>query len=122
MALIRRDLLFCVLFVGDEPLIRHLVMDSVKRFGVLDEWMQGVQQASLIRLRVMFFLLVDRDFELKQRILKGWPSICVVAMDAKKVNVFFQELKSQVIDPWMVDERRCEDEFVSSVIDLYLVS
>jgi len=118
----KRDMVFCVLFVGDEPLIRHLVWDAARRLGAVDEWAEGIRQASLLRLRVMFFLLLDRDPSLKQRLLEGWPDLCLVGMEPNKANAFFQALGHEVIDPWLVDERKCEDGFISGVIDLYLVS
>jgi len=55
-------------------------------------------------------------------LLDGWSDLCVVGVEPGKANVFFSELRSQVIDPWLVDERRCEDSFVSAVTDLYLVA
>ena len=118
----RRDMVFCVLFIGDEKLIRHLVLDSVRRLGAAGDWAQGIWAASLIRLRVMFFLLMDRDPVLKQKILDGWPDMCVAGIEPNKANSFFQQLRVDVVDPWLVDERKCEDEFVSGVVDLYLVS
>lgn len=118
----KRDMIFCVLFIGDEQLVRHLILDSIKRLGALSDWEQGIWQASLVRLRVIFFLLMDRDPSLKQKILDGWPDICVVGIEPNKANAFFQQLRVEVIDPWLVDERKCEDEFVSGVVDLYLVS
>ena len=68
MACSKRDMVFSVLFVGDERLIRHFVTDSSKRLGA-DDWMAGIQAASLVRLRVMFFLLLDRD----SRWQRAWP-------------------------------------------------
>ena len=118
----RRDMIFCVLFVGDEQLIRHLVLDSVRRLGAFDEWCVGIRQASLVCLRVTFFLLMDRDPTLKQKILDGWPDLCVAGIEPNKANSFFRGLGAEVIEPWLVDERKCEDEFTSGVIDLYLVS
>ena len=120
MAFVKRDLVFCVMFVGDEHLIRHLVADSAKRLGA--EWEVGIKEASLIRLRVMFFLLMDRDLTMKTKIVDGWAELCVVGMDIDKAAKFFRCLRAEVIDPWLVDERKCEDDFVSHVIDLYLVS
>jgi hypothetical protein len=117
----RRDMLFCVLYVGDERLLRHIVADSARRLGA-EGWEQGIIGASLVKLRVMFFLLVDRDPALKQRLLDGWSDLCVVGVEPGKANVFFSELRKEVIDPWLVDERRCEDSFVSAVTDLYLVA
>ena len=114
-------MVFGVLFVGDERLIRHLVADSAKRLGA-DDWLAGVREASLVRLRVMFFLLMDRDAALRAKIADGWPDLCVAPMDPAKAALFFSSLRAEVIDPWLVDERKCEDDFVSHVIDLYLVS
>ena len=121
MACAKRDMVFSVLFVGDERLIRHFVTDSSKRLGAGD-WVAGIQAASLVRLRVMFFLLLDRDSALKSKIVEGWSDLCVAAMDPSKSATFFQSLRAEVIDPWLVDERKDEDEFVSRVVDLYLVS
>ena len=120
MAFARRDMVFSVLFVGDMHLTRHLVTDAARRLGAA--WEAGIREASLVRLRVMFFLLMDRDMALKQKIVEGWSDLCVVGMDARKAAAFFRSLRAEVIDPWLVDERKCEDDFVSPVIDLNLVS
>ena len=79
------------------------------------------QSASLVRLRVLFFLLLDRDSALKDKVLEGWPEWCVAGVERRKAAGFFQQLRGKVIEPWLVDERRCEDDFVSGCIDLYLV-
>ena len=70
---------------------------------------------------MLFFLLLDRDSALKDKVLEGWPEWCVVGVEAQKATKFFQQLRGEIIEPWLVDERRCEDDFVSSCIDLYLV-
>ena len=113
-------MIFCVLFVGDENLIRHVVWTSAQRLGAT--WSHSsVAEASLVRLRVMFFLLMDRDMPLKEKILEGWADYCIVGIESKKASIFFKNLRCDVIDPWLVDERRVEDDFVSACIDLYLV-
>ncbi len=118
----RRDMLFSVLFVGDEHLLRHLVWTSAQRLGADWAWEgAGVQGASLVRLRVMFFLLLDRDAALKDKVLEGWPEWCIAGVERGKATGFFRNLGPEVIEPWLVDERRCEDDFLSSCIDLYLV-
>lgn len=117
-----RDMLFCVLFVGDEGLIRQLVADMVRRLGAVEDWTEGIRTAGLARLRAMFFLLLDRDIALKEKLLEGWPDLCIPGMDTSKAEYFFSELRTQVIDPWLVDERRAEEELASDVTDLYLVS
>ena len=45
----------------------------------------------------------------------------MLGVEQKKAGGFFQLLRGQVIEPWLVDEMKCEDEFVSGCIDLYLV-
>ena len=119
---VRRDMLFCVLYVGDERLLRHLVLDSARRLGADALWGAGIQGACLVRLRVMFFLLADRDPALKQKLLDGWVDLCVVGVEPRKAETFFRELRREVIEPWLEDERRCEDSFVEGVTDLYLVA
>lgn len=119
--MIRRDMIFCVLFVGDEHLIRFLVAESARRLGA-EDWAEGIRDASLVRLRAMFCLLVDRDAALKAKLLEGWPEMCVVGLEPDKASYFFRELRAQAIEPWLVDERRGEEELLSSVVDLYLVS
>jgi hypothetical protein len=42
----RRDMLFSVLFVGDENLLRHLVWTSAQRLGAEWAWEGGVQVRS----------------------------------------------------------------------------
>jgi hypothetical protein len=39
----RRDMIFSVLFVGDENLLRHLVWTSAQRLGAEWAWEGGVQ-------------------------------------------------------------------------------
>ena len=117
-----RDMLFCVLYVGDAHLIRHLVADSARRLGADELWGEGIRGASLIRLRVMFFLLMDRDPALRQKLLDGWADLCVAGVEPRKAAVFFGGLRSDVIEPWLEDERRCEDSFLDGVTDLYLAA
>jgi hypothetical protein len=115
------DMVFCVLFVGDVNLVRHIVWTSSQRLGA--DWTHSsIMEASLARLRVMFFLLMDRDSSLKEKIIQGWPDYCVPGIEPNKASVFFKNLRDEVINPWLIDERKTEDEFVSSCIDLYLVS
>ena len=114
-------MVFCVLYVGDENLIRELVWLSMNRLHA--NWgYDCIKAASLQRLRVLFFLLMDRDMALKEKILDGWKELCVPGLEIKKAGGFFAQLRGQIIDPWLVDERRTEDDFVNAVTDLYLVS
>lgn len=116
-----RDMLFYVLYVGDEHLVRELVWLSMNRLGA-DWGYDPIRKASLQRLRVLFFLLMDRDIALKEKLLDGWKEMCVPGVETKKAGGFFAQLRVTIIEPWLVDERRTEDDFVNSVTDLYLVS
>ena len=114
-------MVFSVLFVGNEPLIKDLVLSSAHRLGA--EWdMQQIHTAGLMRLRVLFFLLMDRDVALKEKLLDGWKEMCVPGLDVGKAERFFTQLRPEIIEPWLVDERRTEGDFVNAVTDLYLVS
>jgi hypothetical protein len=114
-------MIFCVLYVGDENLVRELVWLSMCRLGA--NWgYECLKSASMQRLRVLFFLLVDRDMALKEKLLDGWKEMCVPGMETKKAERFFSVLRTEIIDPWIIDERRTESDFVNVVTDLYLVS
>ncbi len=116
-----KDMLFCVLFVGDEALIRGIVKISAKELGAL--WTdECYETASLAKLRVMFFLLMDRDVHLKAKLLEGWKELCIPGVDRKKAEVFFLNLGKEILIPWLMDERRSANELISSITDLYLVS
>ena len=116
-----KDMLFCVLFVGNEALIRDIVRISANELGA--QWTEECySSASLAKLRVMFFLLMDRDVHLKAKLLDGWKELYIPGVEKKKAEVFFLGLGKEIIIPWLMDERRSANEFVSAVIDLYLVS
>jgi hypothetical protein len=116
-----RDMVFSVLFIGDQTLLRELVLNSMSRLGA--EWnVETVCALGIQRLRVLFFLLMDRDLALKEKLLDGWREMCVPGLDAGKAERFFMQLRPEIIDPWLIDERKTDDEFVNAVKDLYLVS
>ena len=116
-----RDMVFSVLFIGDPALLCELVLCSMNRLGA--EWDRDLVCASGIqRLRVLFFLLMDRDIALKEKLLDGWREMCVPGLDAGKAERFFMQLRPEIIEPWLIDERKTDGDFVNAVTDLYLVS
>ena len=116
-----KDMLFCVLFVGNENLIRDIVKISAKSLGA--EWTaECYESASLAKLRAMFFLLMDRDVHLKAKLLDGWKELCIPGVERKKAEVFFLAIGKEIIIPWLMDERRSANELVSAITDLYLIS
>ncbi len=116
-----KDMIFCVLFIGNERLIRDIVKISAKELGA--EWADECYElASLTKLRAMFFLLVDRDVQLKGKILEGWKELCIPGVDKRKGEGFFLALGKEIITPWLMDERRTADNLISEITDLYLIS
>lgn len=116
-----RDMVFCVLFIGNERFIKDIVKISARELGA--EWTdECYERASLTKLRVMFFLLLDRDVNLKAKILDGWKELCIPGMDRRKGEGFFLALGKEIIVPWLIDERRTADDFISVITDLYLIS
>jgi hypothetical protein len=116
-----RDMIFCVLFIGNERLIKDIVRISARELGA--EWAnESYESASLTKLRVMFFLLMDRDVKLKAKLLEGWKELCVPGVDRRKSEAFFLALGKEIIVPWLMDERRTADDFISAITDLYLIS
>ena len=57
MSIIRRDMIFSVLFVGDENLLRHLVWTSAQRLGAEWAWEGGVQ----VRWIVLPYIAIQSD-------------------------------------------------------------
>ena len=116
-----KDMIFCILFIGDERLIRDIVRFSAKEMGA--EWTdESYELASLTKLRAMFFLLMDRDVKLKSKILEGWKELHIPGVDRKKGEGFFLALGKEIIIPWLMDERKTADNLISEITDLYLIS
>ena len=116
-----KDMKFCVLFIGNERFIKDLVKTSARELRA--EWTdETYDRASLIKLRVMFFLLMDRDTKLKARLLEDWKDICIPAVERRKGEGFFLAIGKEIITPWLMDERRTADNLISAITDLYLIS
>lgn len=116
-----KDMVFCVLFIGNEGLIRDIVKQSATELNA--EWSrEEIDFASLTKLRVMFFLLMDRDIQLKAKLLDGWKDLCVPGMDREKGERFFLAIGKEIIFQWLMNERLTADDMISSITDLYLIS
>ena len=110
-----------MLFIGNEQLIRDIVRISARELGA--EWAnESYESASLTKLRIMFFLLMDRDVKLKAKLLEGWKELCIPGVDRRKSETFFLALAKEIIVPWLIDERRTADDLISAITDLYLIS
>jgi len=111
-------MIFSVLYGGDRDLVQFYVVQSMQRLGA--EW--EVREFEPDVARVLFFLLMDKDMELKQAVLNGLPNICIEPLNARKAESFFLALRQEVVDPWLSNENFGVDRFIDLVTNLYLVS
>jgi len=72
--------------------------------------------------RVLFFLLLDKDMELKNVVLTGLPNLGISQMPPLKAEAFFLYLYEDVIQPWLSNSRKTTKEFIDAVTNHYLVS
>ena len=111
-------MIFSVLYGGDRDLAQFYVTQSMKRLGAEWEMREFEPDVAL----VLFFLLMDKDMELKQAVLSGLPKICIEPLDARKAESFFLAMRQEVIEPWLSNESMGVDKFIDMVTNLYLVS
>jgi hypothetical protein len=108
------NLVFSVLYRGDLRGTRELVEASAMRVG-----MRYVVPWDRERLRALFVLLLDRDMELKQLVIRGTSA--VGPMDGRKASALFSALRPQLIQPWLSNEHRSVEELVDGARVLCLV-
>ena len=99
-------------------MVLFYVHASMERLGA--EWERADYDADTARAH--FFLLLDRDMELKHAVLKGLPALSIPPMAPRRAEAFFLALRDEVIDPWLSDERGSRRHLVDRVTNLYLVS
>lgn len=115
------DIIFSVLYIGNVDMLIDAIVHMINTRKC--DWdIEHMRQCSIDQLRVAFFLLMDRDISFKEQMLKGWPEINIDPLSHKKAEHFFERLKEDVIDKWLIDERLGWSWFLDSVTDLYLVS
>ena len=112
-----RDMAFSVLYGGDRAMALFYVHASMDRLGA--EWEKA--DWDMETCRALFFLLLDRDMELKNAVLKGLPALCIEPMTPRKAEAFFLALREEAIDPWLCDERRGTRDLLDRVTHLSLV-
>jgi hypothetical protein len=108
---------FSVLYGGDRAMMLFYIHASMARLGA--EWEKA--DYDMETCRTLFFLLLDRDMELKHAVLKGLPALCIEPMAERRAEAFFLALREEVIDPWLSDERLGKRDLIDRVTHLYLV-
>ena len=117
-----RDLLFNILYRADISLMRDMVMDSLDRLGDV-AWPRDTLSAmrDLTVLRCAFFMLLNRDMNLKNLALTG-VCITIPKMDRRKAEAFFLALDGEVLKPFFCNQRMTPAELVDSLKHLYLAA
>jgi len=110
-----KDLIFNVLYLKNEKLLRQSVANSLLRLQC--PWNNN--KISLQTEQTLFFLLLHRDLELKKIIIDGLRSIGIDPMDAKKAENFFLAIENEVINPWLCNETITNEQFLDKIAALY---
>lgn len=113
-----RDLLFNILYRIDPPLIHSLIIDSLDR---LDDvaWPRDLPLHNHQLLRATFFILLNKDMELKELALTGIHPI-VAPLDRRKAGAFFLSLEQEAIRPFLTKDTCSTTAFVDMLKHLYL--
>lgn len=111
-------MLFNVLYGGDHAMVLFYVHASMGRLGA--DWAPDAFDPDTAR--ALFFLLLDRDMELKHAALAGLPALCIDPLAPRRAEAFFLGLREEVIEPWLSDERLTCRDLLDRVTHLYLVA
>ena len=109
-------MLFRVLYSRDMSMTQFYVAQSMERLEA--PWCKREFEPDTAR--VLFFLLLDKDMQLKQAVLDGLPKLCVDPLPARTAEGFFLALREEVIEPWLSQEKMTPEKFVEMVTHLYL--
>ena len=129
--MLQRDVLLACLFESDQELMRACVLQAAPRVckqGVpskTPECMQALinkSAESMELLSAVFLVLLLKDMPLKETVLNGIPSQRLKGMHAAKAERFFGYLETDVVMPWLIDERSSCAQMLEKAREMYLVS
>jgi hypothetical protein len=115
------NLLFNVLYRGDLRTTRSLVLDSLDRLEDRAWPRDDLPSDDSHMLRAAFFVLLNKDMELKQLALVGKPP-AFGPLHPRKAEAFFLALEAEVLRPFFSDRHRTKADLVDALKQLYLVS
>jgi len=72
--------------------------------------------------RVLFFLMLEKDMEMKHALLAGLPELGIAPLHPLKAEAFFIHLYEDVIQPWLSNSNKTTNDFIDAVTNHYLVS
>lgn len=112
-----RDLVFNVLYRTDASTLHFLLVDSLDRLGD-SAWPRDLPLHDLPLLRSLFFILLNKDMELKEAALAGFPPT-IAPLDRRKAEAFYLALEEQAIRPFLSKDTVQPDQFIDSIKHLY---
>jgi len=113
-----QDMIFHVIYGGDKDMALFYIHQSMKRLGA--EWDEKEWEHDTTR--VLFFLLLEKDMELKNALLTGLPDLGISPLPPLKAEAFFINLYEDVIQPWLSNSKKTTRDFIDAVTNHYLVS
>lgn len=112
-----QTIMFNILYRGNICATRSLVLESLDRLGDVS-WPRDIPW-DLELLRAAFVLLLNRDLELKKLVLEGQP-LAMNGLHPSKAEAFFMALDSEVIRPWLSNEKLSRVDLIDATKSLYL--
>ena len=109
--------MFNILYRGDMANTRALVVATLDRLHDT-AWSRNIPW-DLEFLRAAFVLLLNRDLGLKTLVLEGSPP-ATAPLDQRKAAAFFMALDTEVVRPWLCDERLSRGQLIDKTKALYL--
>ena len=127
-----QDALVHVLYSGGaEGVLRGLIMDSIRSIGE-DFPTDGVRRAltmlvphpgaSMAHLRVLFFLLLNKDSRMRVRLCQERVAWYLPVLCPHKGCSLYEQLRESVVPAWIRDERVGVLEMEERLRDAYLVA
>jgi len=113
-----QDMIFHVIYGGDKDMALFYIHQSMKRLGAEWEAKEWDHDTS----RVLFFLMLEKDMDLKHALLAGLPELGIEPLPPLKAEAFFVHLYEDVIQPWLTNGNSTLRDFIDSVTNHYLVS
>jgi hypothetical protein len=126
----QRDVLMVCLFDRNDVLMRSLIAEAAPRvvaMGTVDTCNSVQQLLDKSRITVedcmiVFLSMLSRDAELKQKTIKGIPSMHLRGMSKEKAERFFLYLDRDVLLPWLRDEALTNTAMLDTCKEMYLLS
>ena len=113
------------------PLLRALIAESMRNVAE-DFPTEGVRKAllglapppdaSLVCLRVRFFLLLNQDYRMRVRLCRERAAGHLPTVDPYKACALYEQMNETLVPSWIRDERITILDFAEQLKDAYLAA